>query len=81
MEAIQYTGKITWEEIAKTLSEYSKNYKIQQKEKSKRIKNNLQALTKRSKELNKPIPDEILAVIFTDQPTGTWFFEKYKEWF
>lgn len=51
-----------------------------QKEKEKVLKNNLKHLNLKSKELNKPIPDELLAIVYVGNPTGMWFFKKYKEW-
>jgi len=42
---------------------------------------NITLLLKKSRELKKPIPDELLVAVCSDMPQGAWFFEKYKEWF
>lgn len=51
-----------------------------QREKEKVLKSNLKHLNLKAKQLNKLIPDELLVFVINGQPTGMWFFEKYKEW-
>lgn len=48
-----------------------------EKERNARVK----LLQAKAKNLNKPVPDELLVAIWLNQPQGSWFFEKYKEWF
>ena len=65
------------EDICKRENEIYIKYKI---EKNERIQSNVSALKQKSRVLNKPIPDELMAVIYLDMPMGSWFFEKYNEW-
>lgn len=46
------------------------------------IKNNMKHLDKRSKELNKPIPEMLLIVMCSPvkMTVGSAFIEEYKEW-
>ena len=48
--------------------------------KIKRIDDNLAALREKSRELNKPIPEELLMVTMLETTVGFAFAEKYKEW-
>jgi len=47
----------------------------------KKVKNNLKLLREKAIELKKEIPDELNVAIMCDLMMGSWFFEKYKEWF
>lgn len=78
---LQYTGKINWKEIEETFKKLDAQQREQQKLKSQRFKDNIKALNQRAKELGKEIPNHLLAVVYMEQPQGSWFFEKYKEWF
>ena len=60
--------------------ESDKQYRIAQKIKNKRIKDNFKALNLRAKELTKEIPDYLAVIVYLDQPVGSWVFEEYKEW-
>lgn len=51
------------------------------KEKENRLSNNLKALYQRAKELNETIPDELLAMVYVNQPMGSSFFKRYEKWF
>jgi len=67
-------------DLFKELDIAQKHYFEKQKEKEKILKSNLKYLTLKSKELDKSIPDELLVVVFSGNPVGMWFFDKYKEW-
>jgi hypothetical protein len=69
-----------YSELKNLLKELDNDYREKNKIKQERIRDNLKALNKKAKELNKPIPDEVLVIVYSDQPVGIWFFEKYKEW-
>lgn len=70
-----------FEEFVKNLEEAAKLHYEEEKKKLKIRDNNLKALSNKSKELNKEIPDELLIIIYNDWPISSGLFEKYKEWF
>jgi len=53
------------------------------KKKKETIAYNIAHLNKRSKELEKPIPTQLLYMVLSTYPlmVGTQFVEQYKEWF
>ena len=64
----------------KSLEKADKERINAQKEKDKRIKSNMKALSKKAKKLGKEVPAELWVILYLDQPVGSWFFERYKEW-
>lgn len=73
--------KINWEDLKKTFREMDEKLIQQQKEKNTKFNSNMKFLAQRSRELQKEIPAEVLAVVYIDQPVGSKFFERNKEWF
>lgn len=71
---------LTYESLKEAIDKFEESDKQRIEEKTLRIKNNIKALNERAKELNKEIPMEVLVMVQVDQPIGSWFFEKYKEW-
>jgi len=71
---------ITEQDIKKWFDEAERASQIALQLKNKRVEDNLRNLKKKAKELNRPIPDELLVVVNLDTMMGSWFFEKYKEW-
>lgn len=47
------------------------------KQRQKRIK----ILKQKAKELGKEVPNYLFFAVWSGDPQGSWFFEKYKEWF
>jgi predicted transcriptional regulator len=79
-------GGLTQKEI-KDLAAFFKNAQKEQKEleekRQKECDANYKHLVKRSKELNKEIPTELIVYLcspFHEKSFGGWFFEEYKEW-
>lgn len=73
---------LSFKELIKLLEESSKRYKKIEIENEKSRKENIAHLQKRSKELGKPIPLELLAKIlsYPVPMIGTDFRNKYIEW-
>lgn len=67
--------------LARVLEHSSEFHRMRIKEKQNRLSNNLKALNERAKQLNKHIPDDVLAIVYVNQPIGSSFFKKYEEWF
>lgn len=73
-------SKLSVEEMIHSMEQWQKEDDRRRKERNEVVKSNVKALLKRSKELKKPVPDEVLVITYLNQPVGSWFFERYKEW-
>ncbi len=73
--------KEEWNKLLDALEEELKEHHKRQKQEREIISNNIEALVKRGKQLNKEIPEEVLYVVGYNVPMGSLFYDKYKEWF
>lgn len=69
-----------WDKCMLVLEKHNERWRENIAIEAEKIENNFGFLTKRSKELGKEIPMELLAIAYLNQPVGSWFLEKYKEW-
>lgn len=69
------------EELVRMMEKSSEAHRLRDVERRNKLKLNLQYLNEKSIELGKPVPNEVLAVVYSDQAVGSYFFERYKEWF
>ena len=75
-------GKFTMSDLEDIINELSDNGRRDLKEKIKTAKNNIKHLDRRSKELGKPVPPELM--VYLGSPithyVGGDFIVKYREW-
>lgn len=80
-EPIDFSRKITYQELLDWFKESDERYTKIQAEKRRRSKENSKFLNHRAKVLGKEVPCEVwFYLVGSDHPVGSWFFEKYREW-